>query len=143
MRKALIAIITASALFAIGAFAANLTTQADNVASGQDAVVACGSAEVTWTTDSTVTTSTTTADWKVTAATVTFTGANCEGAAVDLAIGTNSTGSGTASAWLDLSSCTAVNNGVSNCAIPLADQPFVRQVVDVAVLANGNEVVVV
>lgn len=41
MRKVLIAAIVASALFAVGAFAAELTINAEDVASGQDSVDAC------------------------------------------------------------------------------------------------------
>jgi hypothetical protein len=41
MRKALIAVIVASALFAVGAFAADFTLTAEDTASGADAVDAC------------------------------------------------------------------------------------------------------
>ena len=41
MRKALIAIAVATALFAVGAFAASLTVQSEDVASGGNAVTAC------------------------------------------------------------------------------------------------------
>ena len=41
MRKALIAAIVATALFAVGAFAANFTTSSEDVASGADSVIAC------------------------------------------------------------------------------------------------------
>jgi hypothetical protein len=41
MRKALIAAIVATALFAVGAFAAQFTVSAEDVASGSDGVIAC------------------------------------------------------------------------------------------------------
>jgi hypothetical protein len=41
MRKALIAVIVASALFAVGAFAASFAVNAEDVASGADDVAAC------------------------------------------------------------------------------------------------------
>lgn len=44
MRKAIIAAIVASALFAVGAFAANFTVNAEDVASGSDAVTECADA---------------------------------------------------------------------------------------------------
>lgn len=44
MRKAIIAAIVATALFAVGAFAANFTVNAEDVASGRDTVVACAPA---------------------------------------------------------------------------------------------------
>lgn len=41
MRKALIAVVVASALFAVGAFAANFAVNSEDVASGADSVTAC------------------------------------------------------------------------------------------------------
>jgi hypothetical protein len=41
MRKAIIAAIVATALFAVGAFAAELTVNSEDVASGSDAVLEC------------------------------------------------------------------------------------------------------
>jgi hypothetical protein len=43
MRKALIAVAVATALFAVGAFAASFTVQSEDIASGTDAVEACAS----------------------------------------------------------------------------------------------------
>lgn len=43
MRKAIIAAIVATALFAVGAFAANFTLSAEDIASGTDSVTACAS----------------------------------------------------------------------------------------------------
>ena len=49
MRKALIAVIVASALFAVGAFAASFAFTAEDVASGQDDVLSCAdTVEVTF-----------------------------------------------------------------------------------------------
>lgn len=41
MRKAIITVAVATALFAVGAFAASFTVQSEDIASGSDGVVAC------------------------------------------------------------------------------------------------------
>lgn len=41
MRKLLVAVIAAAALFAVGAFAASFTVQSEDIASGSDGVAAC------------------------------------------------------------------------------------------------------
>ena len=70
MRKALIAVITASALFAVGAFAANIATvNSEDIASGSDAVTACAD-EVD--VDFTTAYNDTSGDWDVTGADLTF-----------------------------------------------------------------------
>ena len=90
MRKALIAVIVASALFAVGAFAANFTVNSEDIASGTNDVTACAAeVDVDFTTvydDA--------GDWDVTGATITFYGsgttptANCDGFGVALAVTT-------------------------------------------------------
>ena len=143
LRKALIAVVVASALFAVGAFAAVIgDVNSDNVASGEGEVGSCADeAEVAFTTDPAVTpTSGPTTDWNVTDVRVRFKSGgaiatDCQGALVDLALGTNSTGSGEPEAWVDATSCTAVNAGISDCEVPAT---AVRPIVEVAVLANGN-----
>ena len=141
MRKALIAVITAAVLFAVGAFAAELTVNSDNLASGQDEVEPCGSADVEWTTNDAIPTGG--GDWEVTGATVTFSDDACDGAAVDLAVGLNpTTGASPASAWENWACSgvvTAATNSIS-CTPTSGSEPAVSDVVDVAVLANGNSV---
>jgi hypothetical protein len=70
MRKGLIAVIVAGALFAIGAFAASFSLSAEDVSSGADAVAACGAnAEIHWhisTSGAAVTTTTAVANFKIT-----------------------------------------------------------------------------
>jgi hypothetical protein len=73
MRKALIAAIVAAALFAVGAFAAEFTVNAEDVASGADAVTACADAvDITFTTDADAATADTPGEWRATSATATF-----------------------------------------------------------------------
>jgi hypothetical protein len=86
MRKGIVALIVAVALFAIGAFAASFTLTSEDVSSGADAVAACApNAKVTWTIDDSnavVTSTTTAANFLITGATVTVAGgaASCVGA---------------------------------------------------------------
>ena len=140
MRKALIAGIVASALFAVGAFAAVITTvTTDNVASGEGDVGSCATtATVEFTTSAAVTpTSGPTTDWTVTAATVSL-GSGCTGALVDLAIGNNPLGSGEPETWTDAGTCTeSGTTGTFTCTVPNVP---VRPIVEVAVLANGNAI---
>lgn len=137
MRKALIAGIVASALFAVGAFAASLGVSADNLASGQAAVAQCGTASVEWTTD---TTAVNDGDWTVTAATVSFSADACDGAKVDLAVGINASGSGEPTSWEDWTCEGTVSAAGAILCDPDGAAPDVFDVVDVAVLANGNSV---
>jgi hypothetical protein len=72
MRKGLIAVIVAGALFAVGAFAASFSLTAEDVSSGADAVTACGTnASVKWHIDDSngvvVTTSTVAANFLINA----------------------------------------------------------------------------
>lgn len=144
MRKALIAVIVASALFAVGAFAAQVAINSDDVASGEDAVESCASSAnvIEYTTGSTVNGTTGTADWQATGATIQLieaTGKNCEGAAVDIAIGsdTSATPDTTADTWTD-GTCTATGNPLVYACTFAATT--VRPIVEVAVLVNGNSV---
>lgn len=142
MRKALIAAIVASALFAVGALAAELTINADDVASGEATVASCASkADLTaWdTTDAVAPTSEPDTDWQVEGATVELTeadGRSCEGATVDIAIGSDTSGDGTADGWSN-GSCDTPESGLTyTCTFaPTVD---VRPIVEVAVLVNGN-----
>ena len=70
MRKALIAVAVATALFAVGAFAAQLTVRSEDVASGSNEVVACA-AQVDVDFDA-PTLVAATGVWEVTGATVRF-----------------------------------------------------------------------
>ena len=144
MRKALIAGIVASALFAVGAFAAVIgNVNTDNVASGEGEVGSCApTAEVEFTTDSDVIAPATGADtdWAVTAATVSL-GSGCEGAAVDLAIGNDTVepvGTGEPNSWTNAGICSETTTaGTFTCPVPNVP---VRPIVEVAVLANGNAI---
>lgn len=138
MRKAIIAVITASALFAIGAFASNLGVSSDNLASGQDGVTQCGDASVEWVTDAVVGSS---GDWTVTSATVSFLNDTCDGAKVDLAVGRAPGGTGTTVSGWDNFECGTVDpsNNAVKCT-PSSGAPPVNEIIQVAVLANGNSV---
>lgn len=151
MRKAIIAAIVATALFAVGAFAANISVTADDVASGEAPVGACGTAEViSYDTNPTVVQDGDTADFRVEAATVRLTGADCNGADVDLAIGSDSSPAVpgvyvTADDWDDAACGTGTTvDGSSGtqfdyvCEFIAGTGPLVRPIVEVAVLANGN-----
>jgi len=78
MRKVLIAVAVATALFAVGAFAASLSVQSEDIASGSDPVAACatsvdiefGDPDPELQTDGT---------WTVDGATVTFLGTTGDG----------------------------------------------------------------
>ncbi len=142
MRKAIIAAIVATALFAVGAFAANLNVNADDVASGQAGVGACGSAEVI---AYETAPDTTDGDFVVTGATVRLTNGegSCDGAEVDMAIGTDTDeDTTTAESWFDSDDCAASTSTTMTfdyvCAFPSGDQPSVNPIVMVSVLANGN-----
>lgn len=144
MRKALIAVIVASALFAVGAFAAQVAINSDDVASGEDAVESCASSAnvIGYTTNADVVGGTGTADWQATGATIKLVevgGKTCDGAAVDIAIGTDTsvTPDTTAELWTD-GSCTPTTDPlVYTCEFPATN---VRPIVEVAVLVNGNSV---
>lgn len=137
MRKAIIAAIVATALFAVGAFAASFTLEAENVSSQATTVGSCAAkAVINWDTSPEISTAVTPNDYLLTGATVTFfTSGNavengCSGAKIDLAInnGTN---------WVNVPHVTAggstntVQFDLSTLGIP------VRTVVGASVLADG------
>ena len=145
MRKALIAGIVASALFAVGAFAAVIGTVSGNVASNEGDVGSCAaSAEVDFETDANVSPPTgATTDFTVSGATVTLipdAGETCEGALVDLAIGSDTGTDGEPDAWVNATCDPANASGVSSCDVDSTPGPAVRPIVEVAVLANGTAV---
>jgi hypothetical protein len=83
MRKGLIAVAVATALFAVGAFAAQLSVQSEDVASGSNEVVACAdSVDVDFGTITQVADGT----WTVTTADVDFIGGDCNNHTARLAI---------------------------------------------------------
>lgn len=86
MRKALIAVIVASALFAVGALAANFTLTAEDSASGSDAVASCATSA---TVDFEETFRNSENDWDITTVVVTFTStppATCSGRTATLVL---------------------------------------------------------
>lgn len=149
MRKALIAVIAAAVLFAVGAFAADLAVNSDDVASGEAPVGACGDANViSWATTTAVTdSSTNTTDWQANGAQVRlipFTGSSCLDADVDIAIFSADSVGSTAGGWTD-GACqdngtgadTTADDLIYACAFTAID---VRPIERVAVLVNGNSV---
>jgi len=100
MRKALIAVIVASALFAVGAFAASFTASSEDIASGANAVQACATHVDIDFGEATVAGATTPGDYVVSSATLRFyngTGltapaaTGCNGFDAEVAIGTGAT----------------------------------------------------
>ena len=89
MRKALIAVITAAVLFAVGAFAADFALTAEDTASGTDAVDACtDTVTVEFTEDFDEATN----NWLVDSVDLTIaSGHTCEGAAVTIILQDNDT----------------------------------------------------
>ena len=139
MRKALIAVITASALFAVGAFAAEFAVDSEQLATGDANVQGCATAaDVTFNVGPTIDTSS--QDFEVTTVSIAFTerSANsCLNAEVDLAIGLDVTpDDGTADSWVDATNCSAVSAAASSCDVTTFVVP-VGQVEEVVVLANG------
>jgi hypothetical protein len=89
MRKALIAVAVATALFAVGAFAASFAVQSEDVASGTDPVAACATeADVDFTESLHLANN----DWEISAAVVTFNGAGCNGRDATLVLQSNAAG---------------------------------------------------
>jgi len=90
MRKALIAVAVATALFAVGAFAASFAMQAEDTASGTNPVTSCAdSASV----DFTETFVPADNNWNITSVTVTLQGAaDCVSGDVQLVLQDNTTG---------------------------------------------------
>lgn len=152
MRKTLIAAIVASALFAVGAFAAEFTVQSEDVASGSAVVGACADdVQISYTTSTVVAAS---GDFAVVGAVVRFTNdalneaeepitvpaTDCEGADVDMALRTADV---TENRWFNAASCTSPlpsGAGVtSTCTFtPAAEQPPAQGVVEARVMANGD-----
>ncbi|MEX0948631.1 MAG: hypothetical protein WD296_07485 [Acidimicrobiia bacterium] len=139
MRKGLIAVIVAGALFAVGAFAATFSLTAEDVSSGADAVTACGTnATVRWHIDDSnavLVTTTVASNFQITAADVSAPG--CGSAQFRLAIqGTSEVlCAGTLSAGvlnnILLSSCTPPGNinvnNVTGAALLIGDQTIALQ----------------
>ncbi|MET0904089.1 MAG: hypothetical protein ABWZ52_12675 [Acidimicrobiales bacterium] len=137
MRKALIAVAVATALFAVGAFAAAFTTtNAEDVASGNDTVDACAD-EVDIDFD---TVFDGVGDWDVDSATVTFYNAAnaptqaCEGFGVNLAVGT--AGNADASTGTATVATDATSVSVSFDSLKAGD------ITSAAVLVDGKELLV-
>lgn len=84
MRKALIAVVVASALFAVGAFAASFTVQSEDIASGSNPVESCAtSADVDFNEDFVEASN----NWIIETVDVTLAGAeDCLGASVELVL---------------------------------------------------------
>lgn len=137
MRKALIAIAVATALFAVGAFAASFAVNSEDVASGSNGVVACA-AKVDVNLDTTYATASD--DWTVTGALVTFYDAanaptnGCQNHDVTVVLenlADNGTiGTGTAAV------------GTSTAQVSFAAQPLASAVGRASVLVDGYELFV-
>lgn len=143
MRKALIAVIAAAVLFAVGAFAASLTVSSENVASGNDSIEACATAVSVQDWITTAPDGASDDDYLATDVDVVLTQAAigaCAGAEVDLAVLTDNSSSTQPSGWANTDCTTADTAG--------ADIPFVFDcniadtevgpIVEVAVLVNGD-----
>ncbi|HEU5084054.1 MAG TPA: hypothetical protein VFU14_11995 [Acidimicrobiales bacterium] len=134
MRKALIAVIVASALFAVGALAANFTVNSEDVASGSDGVTACAdSVDVDFDTDYDGT-----SDWDVGSALITFYDGTTPAATTDCA----SFGA-TLAVELDgggqqLAEAT-VPTGSSTVTITLTPALKANDIVAASVLVDGKE----
>lgn len=136
MRKLLVAVIAAAALFAVGAFAASFAVNSEDIASGSDAVTACAATvDVDFTTvyDEA-------GDWNVASAVVKFYDAEgnptdgCEGFGINLAVGTESDSSaatGEATVVTDQTSVT----------VPLSPAVKASAITSAAVLADGEALV--
>jgi hypothetical protein len=137
MRKALIAVAVATALFAVGAFAAAFTTtNAEDIASGQDDVTACAD-EVDIDFD---TVFDGTDDWDVASATVTFYDtANapttaCAGYGVNLAVGDGTTA--------DAATGTATVGAASSVSVTISPSLKASDIESAAVLVDGKELLI-
>lgn len=148
MRKALIAVIVASVLFAVGAFAATFTVTSSDVASGTDDVGACAEeALVEFTTTTAIDdVNVTPPDFLITAVTVTFynNGAPtdaCDGADADIALenGDGDPATTAGNTWQDLPNVSVGGNQAS-FSVPAGTYIPVGPVEGVTVLANGDAV---
>lgn len=117
MRKAIIAAIVASALFAVGAFAADFALTSEDVASGDADVVSCADeADVDFTTADDVSE---TGEFIATGADIAITereGADCSGQAVRIAVGldTDADESDTVDDYVEFD-CDVVASAASTC----------------------------
>jgi len=138
MRKALIAVAVATALFAVGAFAASFAVQSEDIASGANPVTACAAkVDVDFTTvyDNA-------GDWNVTAAEVTFFNADntpvatCAGYGANLAVMT--TGGPPA-----VTGTATVATGATSVVVPLPPGTVkASAVTSAAVLVDGQTLTV-
>lgn len=150
MRKALIAAIVAAALFAVGAFAAEFTLNADDVASGEAPVDACASAAtVAWSTTTAVGTD---GEFMATGATITFTqttpsptaptpdNGSCAGQQATIAVGLDTVDdpADSVDSYSDFD-CTNIAYGVATCSFGPGNL-VVSQIEDVSVLAGGTRI---
>lgn len=145
MRKALIAAIVAAALFAVGAFAAEFTLNADDVASGEAPVNACASeADVAWSTTSAVGTD---GEFMATGATITFTQTtasptegddtgSCAGQQATIAVGLDQASDDDTSDVYEDFPCGTIAGGVASCTF--SPSVKVSEIEDVSVLAGGT-----
>jgi hypothetical protein len=138
MRKALIAIAVATALFAIGAFAAAFTTvQSEDVASGTNSVTACAEfADVDFTTSYNAASN----DWNVTAATVTFYSDNA-GTETSACDGFDATLEVESEAGAEISEGTAEVSGPT-ASVDLSPDVLVGAVGQASVLVDGQTLIV-
>jgi hypothetical protein len=142
MRKTLIAVIVAAALFAVGAFAASFTVRSEDVASGSNPVAACASeVDITFNEP----TYSLTGVWTSTEATATFynrvagvrqAAIACNGFDADLALDIDTNGDGVADATAGHTSPNAqvaTNAGVTTATFAIS--------VDVGKLVGASVVV--
>jgi len=142
MRKALIAVIVASALFAVGAFAASFTVQSEDIASGANGVDACAEL-VRITFDEP-------ADdvdgaWTVSEVRVRFfddaagtvDGAGCAGFEADLALDLDTTGDGIAESSQDYTNTAVTTTSGVTTAVFNIGSVEVSQIVGASVVVDG------
>lgn len=141
MRKALIAAIVATALFAVGAFAADFAVDAEDVASGEADVQPCASSvAVNWTTDTASDGVGTDGEFMSTGAELTFTEVGtdaCEDQNATIAVGLDTdAGNDDISDEYVSYDCGAISGGTASCSFTSAPL-MVSQIEDVSVLAEG------
>jgi hypothetical protein len=136
MRKVLIATIVAMVLFAVGAFAASFTLQAEDIASGNNDVKKCADAKVDFT--GLTRANTVPADWTVGGATVTFAGTGCTNTGKVKVVVTG--GPGDTNLFIAESGEGSLAPSNGNMAAPVtftAPLPLVSQVKGSSVLLDG------
>ena len=142
MRKAIIAAIVATALFAVGAFAANFVVSSEDVASGANNVSACAPhVDVDF---ATPTANASTGVWNVGQATVRFyaaaasavgnTTGTCDGFAVRIAVGMGDTPTSPLT-YAEYAANTTVASGATTVALPALD---VARIHAVSVVVDGK-----